>query len=43
MLIIWTDCDREGEYIGGAIAKLCLESNPRIQIRRARFSDMNQR
>ena len=40
MLFIWTDCDREGEAIGGDVADLCREVNPRIQVWRARFSTM---
>lgn len=40
VLFIWTDCDREGEAIGGDLADLCLQLNPRIQVWRARFSAM---
>lgn len=40
VLFIWTDCDREGEAIGGDVADLCREVNPRIQVWRARFSTM---
>ena len=38
MLMIWTDCDREGENIGAEIARLCRRGNANIQVRRARFS-----
>lgn len=38
MLVIWTDCDREGENIGSEVAKVCRNANPRIKIKRARFS-----
>ncbi|CAE7101189.1 unnamed protein product [Rhizoctonia solani] len=38
MLMIWTDCDREGENIGAEIEAVCLRSNPRIRVKRARFS-----
>lgn len=31
-LMIWTDCDREGEYIGFEIATVALKSNPRISV-----------
>lgn len=41
MLIIWTDCDREGEYIGNEISQICLESNPRLEVFRARYSVLN--
>lgn len=36
--MIWTDCDREGEHIGSEIVKVCREGNPRIIVKRARFS-----
>ena len=38
MLMIWTDCDREGENIGAEIARICRKGNPNITVRRARFS-----
>ncbi|KAF9050298.1 DNA topoisomerase [Panaeolus papilionaceus] len=38
MLMIWTDCDREGEHIGSEIVRVCRKSNPTIQVKRARFS-----
>eukprot|EP00924_Labyrinthula_sp_SR-Ha-C_P002584 snap_masked-scaffold_13-processed-gene-0.29-mRNA-1 protein AED:0.20 eAED:0.20 QI:0/0/0/1/1/1/2/0/1037 len=41
-LIIWTDCDREGEAIGFEIANICQKSKPGIQIHRAQFSAANQ-
>ncbi|KAI0272245.1 DNA topoisomerase [Russula aff. rugulosa BPL654] len=37
-LMIWTDCDREGEHIGAEIVKVCRKSNPNIVVKRARFS-----
>lgn len=40
VLFIWTDCDREGEAIGGDVADLCRSIKPNIQIWRARFSSM---
>ncbi|KAJ2525454.1 DNA topoisomerase 3-alpha [Coemansia sp. RSA 2049] len=39
-LYIWTDCDREGEGIGGEIAELCTAVNSRIVVRRAHFSSV---
>jgi DNA topoisomerase-3 len=39
-LIIWTDCDREGENIGYEIIQVCKEVKPNIDIWRARFSEM---
>ncbi|MCJ1313211.1 DNA topoisomerase [Agyrium rufum] len=39
ILFIWTDCDREGEYIGSEIRDVARKGNPRIEVRRARFSN----
>ena len=41
-LYIWTDCDREGEHIGGEIRDLAVESNGRIQVMRAKFSNIER-
>ena len=41
ILIIWTDCDREGENIGFQIAYTCRQTNPSIQVYRATFSDIS--
>jgi DNA topoisomerase-3 len=38
VLMIWTDCDREGEHIGSEIATVCRKANRRIVVKRARFS-----
>lgn len=38
ILVIWTDCDREGEAIGAEVAEICRISNPQILVKRARFS-----
>lgn len=40
ILIIWTDCDREGENIGGEILKCVRGVKPRIDTYRARFSEI---
>ena len=37
-LVIWTDCDREGENIGAEIASVCRKANRNLTVRRARFS-----
>ena len=42
-LIIWTDCDREGEHIGYEIANICRQSNQQINVFRARYSVINER
>lgn len=37
-LMIWTDCDREGEHIGLEVVRVCRKANRNIQVKRARFS-----
>ncbi len=39
-LVIWTDCDREGENIGFEIINVCLAVNRRLNVFRARFSEI---
>ncbi|XP_076233663.1 topoisomerase 3-alpha isoform X2 [Calliopsis andreniformis] len=41
-LIIWTDCDREGENIGFEIITVCRAVKPNIRIYRAKFSEITQ-
>ena len=41
-LIIWTDCDREGEHIGFEIIDVCQEIKPNVDIYRANFSEITQ-
>ena len=41
-LIIWTDCDREGENIGFEIIDVCTAANPRLQVYRAKFSEITK-
>ncbi|KAI8333699.1 DNA topoisomerase [Chlamydoabsidia padenii] len=40
ILFIWTDCDREGEGIGGEVVQECRKVKPNIQVWRAHFSAM---
>ncbi|XP_061196153.1 DNA topoisomerase 3-alpha-like [Saccostrea echinata] len=39
-LIIWTDCDREGENIGFEAIQVCKAVNPNLPVYRARFSEI---
>jgi len=41
-LVIWTDCDREGEAIGYDIIDLCRKGRPNIKIHRAHFSALTK-
>ncbi|KAI8823445.1 DNA topoisomerase [Fimicolochytrium jonesii] len=43
MLVIWTDCDLEGENIGAEVMEIAQSGNPRIQVKRARFSVIQER
>ncbi|KAM4697714.1 DNA topoisomerase 3-alpha [Rhinophrynus dorsalis] len=42
-LVIWTDCDREGENIGFEIIHVCKTVKPNLQVFRARFSEITPR
>jgi DNA topoisomerase-3 len=37
-LILWLDCDREGENIAFEVAEVCAQSNKRLKVLRAKFS-----
>ena len=38
LLMIWTDCDREGEHIGSEIVKICRNTRRSLPVLRAKFS-----
>ena len=38
LLVLWTDCDREGEHIGFEIRSVCWEVKPGLKCLRAQFS-----
>ncbi|CAO3597197.1 unnamed protein product [Absidia cylindrospora] len=40
VLFIWTDCDCEGESIGGEVVQVCRQVKPNIVVWRAHFSAM---
>ncbi|MBN3306928.1 TOP3A topoisomerase, partial [Amia calva] len=39
-LVIWTDCDREGENIGFEVIDVCKAVKPNVQVFRAHFSEI---
>lgn len=41
-LYIWTDCDREGEHIGSEIRGVALRANARLEVKRAKFSNIER-
>eukprot|EP00485_Elphidium_margaritaceum_P002929 CAMPEP_0202705756 /NCGR_PEP_ID=MMETSP1385-20130828/18269_1 /ASSEMBLY_ACC=CAM_ASM_000861 /TAXON_ID=933848 /ORGANISM="Elphidium margaritaceum" /LENGTH=132 /DNA_ID=CAMNT_0049364061 /DNA_START=127 /DNA_END=521 /DNA_ORIENTATION=- len=40
VLVLWLDCDREGENIAFEVIQVCREANPRLTLKRARFSSL---
>ena len=42
-LILWLDCDREGENIAFEVIEVCLAVNPRLELLRARFAALSPR
>lgn len=41
-LFIWTDCDREGEHIGSEVRTYAKRGNSRIEVKRAKFSNIER-
>lgn len=41
-LIIWTDCDREGENIGFEVIDVCRAVKPGLKVFRAKFSEITR-
>lgn len=42
-IVLWLDCDLEGEAIAGEVSEACLRFNPNVRVRRARFSSLSPR
>ncbi|KAK7319115.1 hypothetical protein RJT34_03828 [Clitoria ternatea] len=42
-LVLWLDCDREGENIAFEVVDVCTAANPHLTIKRARFSALIDR
>jgi DNA topoisomerase IA len=42
ILFIWTDCDREGEYIGWEVLTAAKKGNANIDVKRARFNNLER-
>ena len=43
VLLLWLDCDLEGENIAYEVITVCCEANPRLDVYRARFSALIER
>lgn len=41
-MIIWTDCDREGEAIGYDIIDICVQTKSNLDVYRAKFSALTR-
>ena len=41
-IILWLDCDREGEAIAFEVLEVCLKANPRLRVMRAQFSALTR-
>eukprot|EP01040_Poterioochromonas_malhamensis_P020628 gene20628-24673_t len=43
VLLLWLDCDMEGEAIAYEVIEVCLKANPHMDVFRARFSALIER
>lgn len=43
ILLLWLDCDLEGENISYEVIEVCKEANPALEVYRARFSALIER
>ena len=43
VLLLWLDCDLEGENIAFEVIQVCLKANPNLDVYRARFSALIER
>ena len=41
VLLLWLDCDREGENIAFEVMAVCTQANPRLRVLRAHFSSLS--
>lgn len=41
-LMLWLDNDREGEKISEEVEEVCLKSNPKLKVKRCRFSALSE-
>ena len=42
-IILWLDCDREGEAIAFEVLRICQEVKPDIEVYRAHFSALTEK
>lgn len=42
-IILWLDCDREGEAIAFEVLDICKKANPNIKVLRAQFSAFTEK
>jgi len=42
-IILWLDCDREGEAIAYEVLDICQKANPKLEVYRAQFSAFTEK